>query len=140
MKPIVMAALACLLVSSAAPGQTKKGTKRVTNEIRIHADAVYAGFLELAVEEGKVTGDMRIMSPTVITGKVSGTANDGMLNLEFPFQNSGSNCSGIVRMNIRLLPTPGVGRGTMEAVGCGRTEANKLTGSVEMSPRGLKRP
>jgi hypothetical protein len=42
-------------------------------------------------------------------------------------------------MNITLPQKPGLAAGTMEAVGCGREETNKLTGTVELKPVPVKK-
>jgi hypothetical protein len=71
---------------------------------------------------------------------VAGTADAGALALSFPFHMTERACDGTVKMNIQLPATPGVAKGTMEAVGCGREEDNKVTGTVELKPVPPKTP
>ena len=117
--------------SSAAP-------KSVTYDATITADQVYTGTMDLAVGPEKVTGNMRLTSPTEVTGKVAGTAKNGVLTLAFPYHMTERDCTGNVRMNVTLPPKPGPAMGTMEAVGCGREENDKLTGTVELKPAAPK--
>jgi hypothetical protein len=48
------------------------------------------------------------------------------------------NCEGTARMNITMPPKPGPALGTVEVVGCGRQENDKLTGTVELKPAAPK--
>ena len=134
---LVSAAIVTTLLAQA--GKTA-GTKSVTHDVTITADRVYTGTMEMAVESGKVTGKMRLTSPTEITGTVAGTAKAGALVLEFPFHMTEDNCDGTVRMNITLPGKPGPASGTMEAVGCGRDETSKVTGTVDLKPVAAKAP
>ena len=131
-----IAALVCVgaLATGTAAAQTKKaGPKTVMHDITVTADTVYTGTMEIAVNAGKVTGDMLITSPMEITGKVAGTSKAGVLTLEFPFTIVQEGCTGMVTMNIKLGAKRGHGAGTMEAVGCGSDE-EKVTGTVELKP------
>ena len=131
---VVFGTMIVLAAGHLALGQTKAGTRPVMHDITVKADAVYTGTMETAIEAGKVTGNMRITSPTEIVGKVAGTSKAGVLSLDFPYQMTQRNCTGNVKMTIKLPAKPGLATGTMEAVGCGRTEGNKITGTVEMTP------
>jgi hypothetical protein len=127
----------CLALSAgvAVGAQEKKAApKTMVQDVTITADSVYTGTMELAIDAGKVTGTMLITSPTEITGKVAGTSKGGELALDFPFHMTENACDGTVKMTIALPATPGPSKGTMEAVGCGRDESNKVTGTVEMKP------
>jgi hypothetical protein len=135
---LVGAAIVTTTLSAQAGKST--WTKSVMHEVTITADKVYTGTMEMAVESGKVTGKLRLTSPTGITGMVAGTAKAGALALEFPFHMTDDNCDGTVKMNITLPATPGPAKGTMEAVGCGRDESNKVTGTVELKPVAMKTP
>jgi hypothetical protein len=106
----------------------------VTYDTTVTADKVYTGTMEMAVDAGKVTGNLRLTSPTGITGTVAGTEKNGVLTLAFPFHMTEQDCTGTVRVNITLPAKPGPAMGTLEAVGCGREEKDKLTGTVELKP------
>lgn len=133
-------ATACLILfvagAAGAQAQKKSGTKSVMHDITVSADTVYTGTMELAVSGGKVTGDMRIVAPMEITGKVAGTSKGGVLTLEFPFLIVQENCEGTVRMDLELAGKSGHAAGTMEAVGCSGDE--KVTGTVELKPSAPK--
>ena len=129
-----------LLATLSAQGGQPADTKSVMHDITIKADNVYSGTVEMTVAAGKVTGKMKLTVPTEITGEVAGTATADALALEFPFHMTEDNCDGKVKMNIKLPSTPGPATGTMEAVGCGREEANKVTGTVELKPAVAKVP
>jgi hypothetical protein len=131
--------LMCAAMVVPALAQTKKpASKSVRHDITVTADQVYTGTMEMAVDRGKVTGSIRMTSPTEITGKVAGTVKGGVMILEFPYTMTERACEGTVKMNITLPPKPGPSKGTLEAVGCGRDEANKLTGTVELTPAAAK--
>lgn len=122
-------------VSATGLAQAKPaGPKSVTYDVTATVDAVYTGTMEMTVGGGKVTGDMKISSPTPITGKVAGTAKGAALDLEFPYHMAENDCDGTVRMKITLPSKPGPASGTLEAFGCGREESDKLTGTVELKP------
>ena len=129
-----------LAATLSAQAAKPAGTKSVTNDITITADNVYTGTMEMATDAGKVTGKMVLTSPTPITGDVQGTSKGGALVLEFQFHMAEQNCDGTVKMNIQLPESSGIAKGTMEAVGCGRDEANKVTGTVELKPAAEKSP
>jgi hypothetical protein len=133
---VAAAGLIGITIVSAASGQTRKapGTKSVTHEITIVADTTYTGTMDMAVDRGKVTGNLHLTTPTDITGKVAGTAKDGVLVLDFPFHMTERNCDGQVKMNIPLPAKRGPANGTMEAVGCGRDVDDPLPGTVELKP------
>jgi hypothetical protein len=136
MMRVVAAALMGAAIVGSASAQTKKssGPKSVMHAITIKADEVYTGTMEMAVDRGKVTGNLHLTAPTEITGKVAGTAKGGVLSLEFPYHMVERNCDGTVKMNITLPATPGPAAGTMEAGGCGRDPDSKLPGTVELVP------
>ena len=141
LKQVLTAVCISAVAASTAAAQAKKApvaAKSVMHDITVTADEVYTGSMEMAINAGKVTGDMRITSPTEITGKVAGTAEGGVLTLEFPFLMVQENCEGTVKMNIKLTGKPGHGSGTMEAVGCGSDPNDKVTGTVELKPPAAK--
>jgi hypothetical protein len=127
-----LAVVAALTGSAAAPQKSASGTKGVMHELTVRADAVYTGTMEVLVEKGAVSGTMRITAPTEITGTVAGTAKGGVLQLDFPFRMTERDCTGAVKMQIPLPSKAASASGTMEAVGCGREPADKLTGTVEL--------
>jgi hypothetical protein len=140
LKQVSMAVCVGAVVAGTAVAQDRKpaGTKPMMHEIIVTADTVYTGTVEMAIARGKVTGDMVITSPTRITGKVAGTSKAGVLTLEFPYIMVEENCEGTVKMNIKLGDKPGVGSGTMEAVGCGSEPDTPVTGTVELKPAAPK--
>jgi hypothetical protein len=117
-----------------AQGAKPAAARGTMYDLTIRADEVYTGTIALDVAQGDVTGAMRLTAPTEITGKVAGKAADGVLTLDYPFMLVERNCEGHVKMKITLPAKPGPAKGTMEAVGCGRDEASKLTGTVELTP------
>lgn len=128
--------LLCVALGGAAAAQTKKpAAKPVTYDVTIKAEeTTYTGTADLAIDRGKVTGDMRLVSPTEITAKIAGAAKEGALDLDFPYLIVEQQCTGNVKMNIKLPARPGPARGTMVAVGCGRDPAAPLNGTVELVP------
>ena len=135
LKTLIVAA--ALLAAVPAAAQSKKNVERkmVVHDITVVADTIYRGTLALAIDSGTVTGKLQIMTPTEILGDVAGTAERGVLSLAFPYTMPQRNCGGTAKVNITLPPKPGPAKGTVEAVGCGRDATNKLTGTVEMTPR-----
>jgi len=125
---------AALVASLSAQAGTPASSPGILHDITITADEIYTGTMTYDVSAGKVAGTLTIAAPTAITGTVAGTAKDGALALEFPFHMVEQGCDGTVRMRLQLPATPGPVKGTMEAVGCGRDEANKVTGTVELKP------
>lgn len=133
---VTLIALAGLLLAAPVYSQTKSAAKAIENDLTIKgADgSVYAGKLTMAVEKGKVSGTMHIAKPTEIKGTVAGTAGKGAMKLAFPYTMTERNCQGTVKMDLTVPAKPGPVTGTMEAVGCGRDETQKLTGTVELVP------
>ena len=137
---VAVAALACIAMAgsvSAQTAQAKKpaGTKGVTYDVTINADAVYTGTMELTVVGGKVTGNLNLTSPTPITGKIAGTSKAGVLSLDFPYVMTERNCEGNVKMTIKVPPKTGPAAGTMEAGSCGGGDpGQKVTGTVDLKP------
>jgi hypothetical protein len=129
-------AIAGALIAAPAAAQEKRppGTKGVTHEITVTADTVYTGTMQMTIQKGTVTGTMKITMPTEITGTVAGTAKDGVLHLEFPFQMTERKCTGTVKMRITMPAKSGPAAGTMEASGCGDDPSEKTTGTVEIKP------
>ncbi|HET9264583.1 MAG TPA: hypothetical protein VFO14_16145 [Vicinamibacterales bacterium] len=140
LKEVLMAVCAGAVVGGTAAAQNRKPAepKPMVHEIIVTADTVYTGTVEMAVTRGKVTGDMVITSPTKITGKVAGSSKAGVLTLEFPFTMVEQDCEGTVKMTIKLGDKPGVGNGTMEAIGCGSEPDTPVTGTVELKPAAPK--
>lgn len=127
----------CVALAGAAAAQTKKpaGTKPVTYDVTVKAeDTVYTGTADLTIDRGKVTGDMRLGSPTPITGKIAGAAKEGTLALDFPYLIVEQQCTGNVKMDLKMPARPGPATGTMVAVGCGRDPDTPLKGTVEFVP------
>ncbi len=136
-KRLVIGVFACGAIGAVASAQTSKPAKAksVTYEVTVKAeDTVYTGTMDMALEGGKVTGDMRITSPTEITGKVAGSEKKGVLSLAFPYFMTERKCGGNVTMLITLPAKPGPASGTMEATECGGDPANKVPGTVELVP------
>ena len=135
-KTATLVALAGLLLAGPVYSQTKSTAKAVENDLTIKgADgSVYAGRMTMAVEKGKVSGSKHITKPTEITGTVAGTAEKGAMKLAFPYAMTERKCQGTVKMDLTVPAKPGPVTGTMEAVGCGRDETQKLTGTVELVP------
>ena len=125
---------AASLVSVSAQTRKPAGPNTVMHEITIKADTVYTGTMELTNDRGKVTGKLHITTPTEVTGTVAGTSNKGVMALDFPFFMTERKCEGTVKMDITLPPKVGPAAGTLEVVGCGRDEANKLTGTIDLKP------
>jgi hypothetical protein len=120
-------------VLSAQNGKPASGT-RTTHDVTVVADQVYTGTMAMAVDGGKVTGDLHLTSPTEIKGKVAGTARDGQLQLEFPFHMTEQGCDGSVKMTIALPASPGPAKGTLAAVGCGQEADMPLEGTIALKP------
>jgi hypothetical protein len=135
-KPVTLIALAGLLLAGPVYSQTKSSARSIENDLTINAadGSVYAGRMTMAVEKGKVSGTMLITKPTEITGTVAGTAEKGAMKLAFPYAMTERKCQGTVKMDLTIPAKPGPVTGTMEAVGCGRDETQKLTGTVELVP------
>ena len=133
-------ALTIVAVAATASAQATKppakagSAKPATYDITITTESVYTGTMQMVTSGGKVTGDLRLTSPTEITGKVAGTSKAGVLALDFPYFMTERKCTGNVKMSIKMPAKPGPASGTMEAVGCGREESRPLTGTVEHKP------
>ena len=137
LKRVFAAVCISVAFSVAATAQSKKpaGTNSMMFDMTATVeDVVYTGTMEMAVKGGKVTGDMRITSPTEITGKVAGSAKAGLFALDFPFTMVEDNCNGTVKMNLKVSEKPGHASGTLEAVGCGDSPGSAVSGTVELKP------
>jgi hypothetical protein len=133
---LIGVALAATLSAQGAPPAEAKG---VTYDATIKTDEeAYTGTIQLLVHAGKVTGTMLVTGSDQVTGTVAGTEKSGVLSLEFPFHMKENACDGKVKMNITMPDKPGPATGTLEAVGCGREEADKVTGTVELKPAAPK--
>lgn len=128
----IVAVMGLLAVSGLSAGQKAESGKTISHEITITTDQVYRGTIDMAIDAGKVSGKMKITSPTEITGVVAGTSKAGELSLDFPYHMTENNCDGNVKMAIKLADKPGPSTGTMEAIGCDID--GKLTGTVEIKP------
>lgn len=125
------------VASAQAPAPTT--LKNPTHEISVSAgDTVYTGTVALKMAGGKVTGDMLITSPMEITGKVAGTSKGDELVLEFPYHMTDNQCTGNVKMIIKLPAKAGVASGTMEAKGCAEDPSQVMPGTVELKPIAAK--
>jgi hypothetical protein len=134
-----MVALGLVAAAASAGAQATKQEKSAVHDITVTANGtVYSGRIELALAQGKVTGDMHLTTPTEIKGKVAGTSKAGVLALDFPYTITEQGCSGTVKMNITLPPKAGPAKGTMEATGCG--DGQGVTGTVELSAPVPKTP
>jgi hypothetical protein len=135
-----LAAVALLsLIAVPAWGQQKSaGGKPTVYDLTIQADgAAYTGTMELMVAGGKVSGAMNITQPTEVTGKAAGTLKAGQMKLDFPYRMVQRGCDGQIAMDIKMPAKAGAApaAGTVSIVGCGRTEANKLPGTIELKPK-----
>ena len=135
-KFVTLTALAGLVLVGSVGAQTKSSGKPILNDLTIKAadGSVYTGTMEMRAAKGKVTGTMHIVKPTEITGTVAGTAEKGVMKLAFPYLMTERKCEGKVTMELTVPAKPGPVTGSMEAVGCGRDPASKLTGTVELVP------
>jgi hypothetical protein len=132
---LVSAALAVVVLVSPAFAQSKKAGNSVIYDVTITADGTpYTGTMTLAVNAGKVTGDIRITAPTEITGKVAGTAKAGQMNLDFPYRMVERACDGQIAMSFALpaKKSAAPATGTVDIVGC---EGDKLAGAIELKPK-----
>jgi hypothetical protein len=131
-------ALLSLVVSTASAEQKSAAAKPTVYDLTIQADgAAYTGTMELTVAGGKVSGAMNITQPTEITGKPSGTSKAGLMKLDFAYRMVQRGCDGQIAMEIKMPAKAGAGpaAGTVSIIGCGRTEANKLPGTIELKPQ-----
>ena len=135
LKQAIVAAAAAMILVPSAFAQSGKAKNSITYDITVTADATpYTGTMALAVNAGKVTGDMHITAPTEITGKAAGTAKAGQFALDFPYRMVQRACDGRIAMNFKLPPKIGAtpANGTVAITGCGRSDDNKLTGTIEL--------
>ena len=142
MRSRIAATTACLVFFAAAgfAEQSKPAAKgnSVKYDVTIKTDgAAYTGTMDLATTAGKVSGDMLISQPTQITGKPAGTVKAGVMKLDFPYRMVQRECDGQIAMDIKMPAKAGAGpaTGTVSIVGCGRTDANKLPGTIEMTAK-----
>ena len=133
------AVAACVAATMTVPvfaGQAK-APNATKYDVTIQADGgSYTGTMDLAVAAGKVSGGMHITQPTEITGKPAGTTKAGTMKLDFPYRMVQRECDGRIEMDIKMPAKAGAApaTGTVSIVGCGRTEANKLAGTIELKP------
>ena len=139
-KTIAAAAVVILVGALPASAQTKKPSGTATTyDLTVNADgAAHTGTMMLVVAAGKVSGDMHITAPREITGKVAGTSKAGQLHLDFTYRMVERACDGRIQMDIKMPAKPGTANGTVEIIGCGRSDANKLSGTVELKPKARK--
>ena len=141
MRSTIAATAAWLTVIAFVPAtaqQKKAPGNTVKYDVTIKTDgAAYTGTMDLATAAGKVSGDMVISQPTEITGKPAGTVKAGVMKLDFPYRMVQRECDGKIVMDIKMPAKAGAGpaTGTVSIVGCGRTEANKLPGTIELMPK-----
>ena len=145
MRSTIAATAAWLTVIAFVPAtaqQKKAPGNTVKYDVTIKTDgAAYTGTMDLATAAGKVSGDMVISQPTEITGKPAGTVKAGVMKLDFPYRMVQRECDGQIVMDIKMPAKAGAGpaTGTVSIVGCGRTEANKLPGTIELMPKAAEK-
>ena len=145
MRSTIAATAAWLTVIAFVPAtaqQKKAPGNTVKYDVTIKTDgAAYTGTMDLATAAGKVSGDMVISQPTEITGKPAGTVKLGVMKLDFPYRMVQRECDGQIVMDIKMPAKAGAGpaTGTVSIVGCGRTEANKLPGTIELMPKAAEK-
>ncbi len=139
------AAIAALLAAIAAipiGAQTKKAATSIPFDVTITAEGKpYTGTMELAIAAGKVTGDMHITAPTEITGKLAGTSKGSLVTLAFTYRMVTRGCEGHIAMSVTLPQKKGgaPASGTVEIAECGRPEAPKISGTIELKPKAAKK-
>lgn len=134
---VVAAAVALLGTGMLAEAQKPAGARPTTYDVTITADGTpYTGAMVLAVAGGKVSGSMHIKSPGEITGKAAGTVKAGEMLLDFPYHMVERKCDGNIRMNVRMPEKRGPAKmsGTVSIRPCGRTDDNRLAGTIELAP------
>lgn len=134
----VAIAAAAMVVTTGAQGKKPAATNAVTYDVSIQAEGTYTGTMEIAISKGLASGDMRITTPSEVTGKVAGTSKGGELKLDFPYTMVQRKCTGQIEMNIKMPAKPGPASGTVSIVGCGREATNKLTGTIDLKPAARK--
>ena len=136
---VLMAVLAMAGGMPVAAQGKKPAAKPTTYDLTVNADgAAHTGSMVLAVTGGKVSGDMHITAPQEITGKAAGTSKGGQMRLDFTYRMVQRGCDGRIEMDIKMPPKPGPANGTVAITGCGRTDGNKLSGTVELKPKAKK--
>lgn len=140
---ILSAVLAGVVALVPAAAQTKKpAANSVVYDVTIQADgAAHTGTMQLATTAGKVSGSMHITQPSEITGTAAGTSKAGQMHLDFPYRMVQRACDGRIQMEIKLPAkmTAGPANGTVSITGCGRADANKLTGTIELKPKAAEK-
>lgn len=139
--PAALALCGLIAIPLAAQGKKPPAPKTTTYDITVNADgAAHTGIMTLGVAAGKVAGNMHITAPQEITGKAAGVLKGTAMNLDFPYRMVQRACDGNIKMNIKMpAKTAAPASGTVEIIGCGRTDANKLTGTVELKPQAAKK-
>lgn len=128
-----LAAVMVLGTFAVPPAAAQKKPAGVTYDVTINVDGgTYTGTMVLAVAAGKVTGDMNLTKPAEITGKAAGTSKAGKFNLDFPYRMVQRGCDGRIAVAIPVPVKTAPSKGTVEITGCGRPDANKLAGTIEM--------
>ena len=136
-----MMAAACFSLMAVIPAlaeQSKSAAKPIKYDVTIQADGgSYTGTMDLATAAGKVSGDMHITKPVEITGKAAGTSKAGVMKLDFPYRMVQRECDGRIEMDIKLPAKAAAApaTGAVSITGCGRTDANKLAGTIELTPQ-----
>ena len=138
-KAILIAVTAGLVAALPASAQTKKpAANAVMYDVTIQADgAAHTGTMQLATTAGKVSGAMHITQPSEITGTAAGTSKAGQMHLDFPYRMVQRACDGRIEMDIKLPAkmSAGPANGTVSITGCGRSDGNKLAGTIELRPK-----
>ena len=64
---------------------------------------VYSGTLTFAVDaKGVVTGKMKLVDPTEVTGTLAGTVKGGMWTFEYPYEIPAQGCTGTVKGSAKV--------------------------------------
>lgn len=135
LRTMTLATIAAVALTTSLAAQAK-GAKTVVNALTIKAadGTTYTGTMAMAIDKGKVTGTLHITTPTEIKGALAGTSEKGRVKLAFPYTMIERKCDGTAKMDLTIPSKAAPVTGTMEAVGCGRDETRKLTGTVELVP------
>lgn len=139
---LASATLALFVLASPAFAQAKKAANSIDYDVTVVADGTpYTGTMTLAINAGKVSGDIHITAPTEVTGKVAGSAKGGQLALDFPYRMVERGCEGQIAISIALPEKKATAPTTGTAVigQCGEPESEKIQGTVELKPKAAEK-